>query len=116
MTRSPPRKTLIAHCPTLIVENNLHGVDIDPRAAQIAALALWLRAQRAWQEAGIEAADRPAINRTGIVIAEPMPGDADMLSEFAAGLDPPLLQSSLPPDCGEHVARWRDGYAASPRG
>ena len=79
--------------PVLIVENNLHGVDIDPRAAQIAALALWLRAQRAWREAGIEAADRPAIRRTGIVIAEPMPGDGEMLSEFAASLDPPLLQT-----------------------
>ena len=78
--------------PVLIIENNLHGVDIDPRAAQIAALALWLRAQRAWREVGIEAADRPAISRTGIVIAEPMPGDADMLAEFAAGLDPPLLR------------------------
>src|SRR5213078_1496530 len=33
--------------PALILEHNLHGVDIDPRAAQIAALALWLRAQRA---------------------------------------------------------------------
>jgi hypothetical protein len=78
--------------PALIVENNLHGVDIDPRAAQIAALALWLRAQRSWRAVGIEPAERPAINRTGIVIAEPMPGDADMLSEFAASLDPPLLQ------------------------
>jgi hypothetical protein len=79
--------------PTLIIENNLHGVDIDPRAAQIAALALWLRAQRAWREARIEAADRPAINRTGIVIAEPMPGDVDMLFEFTARLDPPLLRN-----------------------
>jgi hypothetical protein len=35
--------------PRLIVEFNLHGVDIDPRCAQIAALALWLRAQRAWK-------------------------------------------------------------------
>jgi len=78
--------------PMLIIENNLHGVDIDPRAAQIAALALWLRAQRAWREAGIEAADRPALRRTQIVIAEPMPGDTDMLAEFAADLDPPLLE------------------------
>jgi Eco57I restriction-modification methylase len=29
-----------------IVENNLHGVDIDPRAVQIAAAALWLKAKR----------------------------------------------------------------------
>lgn len=79
--------------PALIIENNLHGVDIDPRAAQIAALALWLRAQRAWRGAGIEAAERPAISRTGIVIAEPMPGDAEMLSEFALSLDPPLLRN-----------------------
>ena len=87
------REDLDRALPALIVENNLNGVDIDPRAAQIAALALWLRAQRAWWEAGIEAGDRPAINRTGIVIAEPMPGDADMLSEFASCLDPPLLQT-----------------------
>ena len=28
-----------------IVENNLHGLDIDPRAVQIAAAALWLKAK-----------------------------------------------------------------------
>jgi hypothetical protein len=77
--------------PALIVEHNLHGVDIDPRAAQIAALAIWLRAQRAWQDAGVVAVERPAIRRTGIVVAEPMPGDATMVGEFASVLDPPLL-------------------------
>jgi hypothetical protein len=30
--------------PGLILARNLHGIEIDPRAAQIAALALWLRA------------------------------------------------------------------------
>ena len=39
--------------PALIVEHNLYGVDIDARCAQIAALALWLRAQRAYQDLGI---------------------------------------------------------------
>ena len=58
--------------PGLIVENNLYGVDIDPRCAQIAALALWLRAQRAWKDLGVSAADRPRIQRTHIVVAEPM--------------------------------------------
>ena len=62
--------------PALIIEQNLHGVDIDPRAAQIAALAIWLRAQRAWRDSGVSAGQRPRIRRTGIVIAEPMPGDA----------------------------------------
>jgi hypothetical protein len=77
--------------PALIVERNLHGVDIDPRAAQIAALAIWLRAQRAWRDAGIEAADRPPIRKTGIVIAEPMPGDPELVADFARTLQPPLL-------------------------
>lgn len=77
--------------PSLIVERNLHGVDIDPRAAQIAALAIWLRAQRAWRDAGIDAADRPHIRKTGVVIAEPMPGDAELVAHFARTLQPPLL-------------------------
>lgn len=77
--------------PSLIVERNLHGVDIDPRAAQIAALAIWLRAQRAWRDAGIDAVDRPQIRKTGIVIAEPMPGDPELVADFARTLQPPLL-------------------------
>jgi hypothetical protein len=77
--------------PRLLVEGNLHGVDIDPRAAQIAALALWLRAQRSWRDAAIRPENRPRIRRTGIVIAEPMPGDLGLLREFAARLDPPLI-------------------------
>lgn len=82
---------LVKAIPTLIVERNLHGVDIDPRAAQIAALALWLRAQRAWRDLGITAETRPRFRRTGIVIAEPMPGDAELVAEFASTLQPPLL-------------------------
>jgi hypothetical protein len=77
--------------PRLIVEQNLYGVDIDPRCAQIAALALWLRAQRAWKDLGFVAAERPRIHHTHIVLAEPMPGDAKLIEEFAARLNPPLL-------------------------
>lgn len=77
--------------PALIVEHNLHGVEIDPRAAQIAALALWLRAQRSWQDANVVASERPRITRTGIVVAEPMRGDDGMIEEFASALNPPLL-------------------------
>ncbi len=76
--------------PALIIEDNLYGVDIDPRAAQIAALAIWMRAQRAWQDWGIRAG-RPPVTRTHIVVAEPMPGDADLVETFAAQLYPPLL-------------------------
>jgi hypothetical protein len=87
--------------PGLIVEHNLHGVDIDPRCAQIAALALWLRAQRAWKDLGVTASDRPRIERTHIVVAEPMPGDFLLVDEFAARLDPPLLRDLFKKMVGE---------------
>lgn len=78
--------------PALIVEHNLWGVDIDPRCSQIAGLAVWLRAQRAWKDFGVSVSERPPIARTHIVVAEPMPGDADLVEEFAARLEPPLLR------------------------
>jgi hypothetical protein len=68
--------------PRLIVEHNIHGIDVDPRAAQIAGLSLWLRAQRAWHEANVKPMDRPVIARSHLVCAEPMPGDEDLLNEF----------------------------------
>jgi hypothetical protein len=68
--------------PRLIIEHNLHGIDIDPRAAQIAGLSLWLRAQRAWHQANVKPTDRPRITRSNLVCAEPMPGDKELLREF----------------------------------
>ena len=50
--------------PALIVEHNLYGVDIDARCAQIAALALWLRAQREYQALDIERSERSGPRRT----------------------------------------------------
>jgi hypothetical protein len=79
--------------PALILSHNLHGVDIDPRCAQIAQLALWMRGQRAFKEAGVLRSDRPVIRRANIVIAEPMPGDAKLLDEFAATLRPAFIAS-----------------------
>lgn len=77
--------------PELILKHNLYGVDIDPRAAQIASLALWMRAQRAYNDHKIPAQDRPLIARTNIVTAEPMPGDRSMVAEFASTLRPNVL-------------------------
>lgn len=77
--------------PELILKHNLHGVDIDPRAAQIASLALWIRAQRAYNDHKVAAKDRPLIGRTNIVTAEPMPGDRSMVAEFASTLRPNVL-------------------------
>ncbi len=69
--------------PKLIIEHNLHGIDIDSRAVQIAALALWLRAQKRWKELGLKPDERPLITRSQIVTAEPMPGNKDLLEDFA---------------------------------
>ena len=87
----PTEEALLKAVPELILRHNLHGVDIDSRAAQIAALALWMRAQRGFQEAGIPAAERPPIRRTNVVTAEPMPGDQLLVHEFSTGLEPRVL-------------------------
>lgn len=77
--------------PKLIIEYNIHGVDIDPRAVQIAGLSLWQRAQRAWYEQGVKPNQRPTIVKSNIVCAEPMPGEQDLLKEFTSTLNPPAL-------------------------
>lgn len=77
--------------PALILEHNLHGIDIDLRSVQITALALWMRAQRAYRKMGLRRDDRPAIRKSNIVHAEPMPGEEDLLEEFVSELQPKLL-------------------------
>ena len=77
--------------PVLILANNLHGIDIDLRATQIAALALWLRAQHAYQQMGFKRDECPRITRSNIVCAEPMAGEKDMLAEFTRNLRPMIL-------------------------
>ncbi len=86
----PTLDALKRDVPRLILANNLHGIDIDLRATQIAALALWLRCQRAYQEMGLKK-DRPKITRSNFVCAEPMPGEPAMLKEFVGQLEPRLL-------------------------
>ena len=76
--------------PGLILNRNLHGIDIDLRSTQIASLALWLRCQRAFQDMGLKK-DRPKITRANLVCAEPMPGGDQLLREFVGGLEPKLL-------------------------
>jgi hypothetical protein len=76
------KAAFLREVPRLILLHNIHGIDIDPRATQIARLTLWLRAQRAWQEQQLEAADRLPISRSNVVCAEPMPGERELLAEF----------------------------------
>jgi len=87
----PSLEDLRTAVPAMILKHNLHGIDIDMRATQIAALALWLRCQRTYQELGLKNGERPKITRSNLVCAEPMPGEEDMLQEFTAGIKPRLL-------------------------
>jgi hypothetical protein len=77
--------------PGLVLAHNLHGVDIDPRCAQIAQLALWMRAQKAYRDFGIGRAERPQIRRSNIVVAEPLVADEQIAKAFVAQLDDPEL-------------------------
>lgn len=86
----PKLEDLQRDVPRLILAHNLHGIDIDLRASQIAALALWLRCQRAYQDMGLKK-DRPKITRSNFVCAEPMPGEEQMLKEFVGQLEPKVL-------------------------
>ena len=52
LQRDYPTLEPTADIPRLILADNLHGIDIDLRATQIAAFALWLRAQRSYQASG----------------------------------------------------------------
>ncbi len=87
----PDETELRREIPSLILEHNLYGIDIDPRAVQIAALALWMRAQRSWREIDLKPSDRPMVVKTNVVCAEPMPGEEDMRREFIEELKPRVL-------------------------
>ena len=87
----PDRDEFRRAVPRLILEHNLHGIDIDLRAVQVAGFALWLRAQRAWAEMGLKVRDRPIIAHTHIICAEAMPGEYDLLGEFTRDLEPAVL-------------------------
>lgn len=84
------RDDFIKRIPGFILRYNIHGVDIDPRAIQIAGLSLWLRAQKSYDNLNLQPAERPAISKSNLVIAEQLPGDMELLSEFTSGLPGPI--------------------------
>ncbi len=81
------RDAYLRDVPRLIIEHNIYGVDIDPRAAQIASLALWLRAQRFWHDSGVKAKDRPLIGCGHVVAAVAPPAEKELRQQFASTLD-----------------------------
>jgi hypothetical protein len=90
----PSKEEMRRAAPGLILRHNLHGIDIDLRCTQIAALALWLRCQRAYQELGLKK-DRPKITRSNFVCAEPMPGEEELLDDFLKTLNDARLENLM---------------------
>jgi len=84
------RKQFRREVPRLILEHNIFGAEIDPRALQIAAVSLWLRAQKSWDEQGVDPAERPMIRKSNLVLAEPMPGNKKLLKQLTSDLDTPM--------------------------
>jgi hypothetical protein len=82
----PSLEALRKAMPGLVLAHNLHGVDIDPRCAQIAQLALWMRVQRAYRDLSLARGDRPQIRRSNVVIAEPLVADEQLAKEFVSQL------------------------------
>jgi hypothetical protein len=99
--RSPGRRPLweewpdlgafVAELPRLILENNLYGVDIDPRCVQEGALALWLRAQKSWEDRGVKPRARPRVRKVNLVCAQALGGEPKAKAALLAGLKPAVL-------------------------
>lgn len=83
----PSREDLCKALPSLILRHNLYGVDLDSRCVQIAGLALWLRAQRAYRDLKVALTDRLPIAKCNIVAAAPVAGLSEETVGFMGGLD-----------------------------
>lgn len=84
------RDSFLREVPRLILEKNIYGCEIDPRALQLAALSLWLRAQKSFAQMSIQAGERPLIKRSNLVLAEAMPGNKRLLNGLMEELDKPM--------------------------
>ena len=91
------RKAFQTRVPGLILAHNLHGIDIDPRAIQVAGLTLWLRAHRSWQRLRLRAAHRPRIQEARLVWAEPLADGSELLLSFGRTLRTETLPGQTKP-------------------
>ena len=84
--------------PAAILENNLFGIDIDPRAIQIASLSLLLTAKEAALRAGFPPTD-VQVKRTNLVVANAVDLGADrlraLLERLGSGAGAPALRARL---------------------
>ena len=83
-----------ADIPAAIIENNLFGVDIDPRAIQIASLSLLLTAKESALRHGFPPTD-VRVKRTNLVVANAVDLGADRLRALVERLGTDAGSSAL---------------------
>lgn len=74
--------------PAAILKNNLFGIDIDRRAAQIAALGLVLRAKR-------HGANGPTLPAPNIVVAQALGTEEALWNDLLIGISDPFVRTVL---------------------
>ena len=93
-----PSVAKAADIPAAIIENNLFGVDIDPRAIQIASLSLLLTAKESALRHGFPPTD-VQVKRTNLVVANAVDLGADRLralvDRLGSGTGSPALRARL---------------------
>jgi hypothetical protein len=88
----PSREELVRELPVLLLERNLYGIDIDPRAVQISGLALWLAAHSWWESMNVDMEKRPRIWRANLVAAAPMPGEREYFDDVMTRRAPEVVK------------------------
>lgn len=85
----PDEQAFLREIPRLILEHNLHGVDIDARCIQEAELSLWLRAHKHFAGIGLKSKDRPRrpFGRMNLVCASRLPDDSGFRTRLKEKLD-----------------------------
>ncbi|MFB1486853.1 MULTISPECIES: Eco57I restriction-modification methylase domain-containing protein [unclassified Thiocapsa] len=83
-----------AEIPAAILEHNLFGIDIDPRAIQIASLSLMLTAKEAGLGLGLSPAD-VKIRRSNLVVASAVNVGEEQLGALVDNLGPRLGSPAL---------------------
>ncbi|MDI3291592.1 BREX-1 system adenine-specific DNA-methyltransferase PglX [Polyangium sp. 15x6] len=87
----PDERGFFREIPGLIIEHNLHGVDIDARCIQEAELSLWLRAHEHFDKIGVKGRERPTLGRAKLVCATSLPNDPAFRARLAQKLEPALF-------------------------
>ncbi len=92
---SEPSVSDLSAIPPAILANNLHGIDIDPRAIQIAALTLMLTMKEQAKAHGLDP-QTVRVQRMNLVCANAVNLGETEMEEFLQSLDPAVFGGTEP--------------------